>query len=122
MLYRPKHFRSAIACLSLFALQLPFAKAELDLRQNQLLVNNCVQCHSNPKIGAPLLGDAKAWEARIQKGEALLLKNVVEGIGGMPPLGYCSSCTEQDFKVMIRLMTGLPAPKKEVAMQAGDTQ
>ncbi len=122
MHYRPKLFRSTIACFSLFALQLPLANAELDLRQNQLLVNNCVQCHSNPQIGAPLLGDSKAWETRIKKGEALLLKNVVEGIGGMPPLGYCSSCTEQDFKVMIRLMAGLPAPEKEVAMQAGDSQ
>jgi cytochrome c5 len=122
MFYRPKFYRSAIACLSLFALQLPVANAELDLRQNQLLINNCVQCHSNPKIGAPLLGDTNVWNKRAKKGEAVLLKNVVEGIGGMPPLGYCSSCTEQDFRLMIRLMANLPDPQEKVAMQAGGSQ
>ena len=37
-----------------------------------------------------------------------MLQNVVYGIRGMPPLGYCSACTEEDFRVLIRLMAGLP--------------
>lgn len=76
-------------------------------RQLQLFSSNCVQCHARAGIGAPLMGNAEDWKTRQAQGEDVLLKHVVEGIHGMPPLGYCSACDEADFRVLIQLL--LPA-------------
>ena len=86
------------------------AHAEPTERQLALFTNNCVQCHARPGIGVPLAGDAAAWKERVAQGEERMLLNVVHGLRGMPPLGYCSACGESDFRVLIRLMSGLPDP------------
>jgi cytochrome c5 len=80
-------------------------------RQLELFSSNCVQCHARPGIGAPLMGNADDWQERQAQGEEVLLLNVVEGVGGMPPLGYCSACDEADFRVLIRLL--LPAAEPQ---------
>lgn len=84
------------------------AHAGLSERQAVLFTNNCAQCHARPGIGVPQAGDASAWKERAAQGEDAMLRNVVQGLRGMPPLGYCSACTEQDFRALIRLMAGLP--------------
>jgi cytochrome c5 len=84
--------------------------AELSGRQSMLLANNCLQCHARPGVPAPQIGDAAAWNKLAGKGEAALLASAVQGLGGMPPLGYCSACTEQDLRALIRFMAKLPAP------------
>ena len=81
--------------------------AELTKRQINLLENNCLQCHARPGIGVPVIGDAAAWKDRVQLGEEKLLASTVVGLRGMPPLGYCSACTEQDFRAMNRMLAGL---------------
>ncbi|MGH1370801.1 MAG: c-type cytochrome [Cellvibrionaceae bacterium] len=78
-------------------------------RQTRLMLSNCVQCHTKPILGAPLIGDQKAWQKVFKKGEEQVLKNVVQGLGSMPPLGYCSTCDEADFRALIKTMSGLPA-------------
>lgn len=80
---------------------------ELTARQTTLMLNNCVQCHTKPILGAPLIGDQKAWAKVLKKGEDTVLKNVVQGFGSMPPLGYCSTCDEADFRALIKTMSGL---------------
>jgi cytochrome c5 len=84
--------------------------AQLSARQSQLLANNCLQCHARAGVGAPQAGDVEAWKPYAAKGEPAMLVNAVQGAGGMPPLGYCSACTEADFRALIRFMAGLPAP------------
>ncbi len=80
--------------------------ANPDARQITLFQNNCVQCHVNPDTGAPMAGVAQDWTEAVARGEDAMLRNVVEGRGGMPPLGYCSACSEADLRVLIRLLTG----------------
>lgn len=80
-------------------------------RQLELFSSNCVQCHARPGIGAPLMGSAADWQARRAQGEDNMLRIVVEGLRGMPPLGYCSACNEADFRVLIRLL--LPATEQQ---------
>lgn len=82
------------------------AVAQADARQTSLLVNNCLQCHAHPETGAPLIGASDDWQAAVAEGEDAMLVNVVKGIRGMPPLGYCSACDEQDLRVLIRVLTG----------------
>jgi cytochrome c5 len=48
---------------------------------------NCAACHTTGAAGAPKLGDASAWSARIAEGYDTLLKHAIEGIRAMPPKG-----------------------------------
>jgi len=89
------------------------ASAQPNERQMQLFANNCLQCHAAPHIDAPQLGNSEDWQDIIDQGEELILKHVVEGIAGMPPLGYCSACDEQDLRQLIYLMTGMPDSSKQ---------
>jgi cytochrome c5 len=85
------------------------ASPELNQRQETLLRVNCVQCHAVPGLGAPLIGDRAAWQRARERGEEALLRNVLVGVRGMPPMGYCSACTEADFRALIRFLADLPA-------------
>jgi len=67
---------------------------------------SCVLCHVNGEGGAPLIGDKDDWDPRLAQGEAILLQHTLEGIGKMPPLGYCMDCTERDYLVLIDFMAG----------------
>ena len=68
---------------------------------------SCALCHITGEANAPVGGDTEEWQQRLQKGEAALLNNVVNGINSMPPLGYCMSCEAADFRVMIDFMAGV---------------
>jgi cytochrome c5 len=47
----------------------------------------CSACHTSGAAGAPKLGDAGAWSARIGQGYDTLLKHAIEGIRAMPAKG-----------------------------------
>lgn len=79
-----------------------------DARQLELLGINCIQCHAREETGAPRMGHPGDWRDAWSRGEDSMLVNVVEGVGGMPPLGYCSACSETDLRVLIRLLAGSP--------------
>jgi len=68
---------------------------------------SCALCHITGEANAPGVGDTEGWQQRLQKGEAALLNNVINGINSMPPLGYCMSCEAADFRVMIDFMAGV---------------
>ena len=67
-----------------------------------LLANNCMQCHADPETTAPVFGIEADWVSTLSRSEEQVLENVIQGINGMPPLGYCSACSEEDFRAMIR--------------------
>ncbi len=48
---------------------------------------NCAACHTSGAAGAPKLGDAGSWSARIAQGYATLVKHAIEGIRAMPARG-----------------------------------
>jgi cytochrome c5 len=98
---------AALSCALLSGFVAP-AVAAPDARQSTLFVNNCAQCHTRQETGAPFIGVQADWQEAVARGEDAMIINVIEGVRGMPPLGYCSACTEQDFRVLIRMMAGLP--------------
>lgn len=103
----------AVMFIVVFFLTSPLLMASsLDSRQSQLLLNNCVQCHSQAETGAPVMGVESDWVDIKAKGEDLMLKNVIQGIRGMPPLGYCSACSKDDLRMLIRLMTNTLEQKR----------
>lgn len=76
----------------------------------QLYGASCRQCHANPAAGAPLTGDAVAWAPRLAKGRDTLLEHSINGFQGMPPMGLCMQCTEQEFRALIEFMAAAPQP------------
>ncbi len=66
---------------------------------------SCYSCHTNPQSGAPLTGDIAAWEPRLAKGMDALLESTINGFAGMPPLGMCMDCSEDQFAALIRFMS-----------------
>ena len=63
--------------------------------------NYCSGCHTMGAGGAPKIGDEAAWAPRIKLGMDQLYKNAINGIGGMPPKGTCSSCTDKDIQAAV---------------------
>lgn len=47
----------------------------------------CAACHATGAAGAPKVGDAGAWSARIAQGESTLIDHAVKGIRAMPAKG-----------------------------------
>jgi cytochrome c5 len=47
----------------------------------------CAACHDTGAAGAPKIGDAAAWSARIAQGYQTLLSHALNGIRAMPPKG-----------------------------------
>ncbi len=65
----------------------------------------CFSCHAAGVAGAPMVGDKEAWSMRIAKGNELLLLSTLEGMPpGMPPMGLCMACTEEDITAAIEYM------------------
>lgn len=65
---------------------------------------SCRSCHTVAATGAPLTGDKSAWAERLDKGMHILVDNVVNGFGGMPPFGMCMDCDADQFEALIRFM------------------
>jgi cytochrome c5 len=76
---------------------------------DELYAKTCAMCHANQGTGAPLTGDAAAWEPRLKQGMDVLVKHATDGIRAMPPKGMCFDCTADEFKALITFMS---TPKK----------
>lgn len=67
-------------------------------------VKSCRICHDSGIAGAPKIGDRIAWNARAAKGTEALLSSIKNGMGAMPPNGYCNDCSDEDFNALIDYM------------------
>ena len=65
---------------------------------------SCNACHGTGAAGAPMLGDAEAWEARMEKGMDALMSNVINGVGAMPARGICMTCSDDDLQAIVNYM------------------
>ncbi|QLG92635.1 cytochrome c5 family protein [Pseudomonas yamanorum] len=72
----------------------------------QVYDTSCKLCHGNPASGAPLTGDGQAWNPRIAQGADTLLDHSINGYNGMPPMGLCMQCSEEQFLGLISFMSG----------------
>lgn len=70
----------------------------------RLYEQTCRACHGTAVAGAPLAGDAAAWAPRVAQGMDTLLDHTINGYKGMPPLGSCGDCGEDEFVALIRYM------------------
>ena len=98
---------SCISCSSsVEQTNLFFANAVVDEEVMGKFARSCALCHVSGVADAPIVGDIEEWRSRLGQGEAIIIRNVLEGINSMPPLGYCMSCEVDDFRAMIGFMAG----------------
>lgn len=69
-----------------------------------LYQQTCMACHTRRSSGAPQTGNADDWAPRLAKGMDTLMDNTINGYRGMPPLGSCMDCGEEDFQALIEFM------------------
>ena len=76
----------------------------------------CAACHDTGVTGAPKLGDAGAWSARIAQGYDTLLKHATEGIRMMPAKGGNPDLADADLaRAVVYLANKGGATFKEAA-------
>ena len=84
------------------------AKTSDDNQAESIYKSKCVACHGTGAAGAPKLGDITAWGTRIAQGDAVLLKNAIEGYKGdkgyMPPKGGYLSLTDEEIAITVQYM------------------
>lgn len=64
----------------------------------------CSNCHAQKPlipVGAPMIGDEKAWTKRLSKGQKMLLENTLNGYGVMPARGGCFECSDEQIQMSI---------------------
>jgi cytochrome c5 len=61
----------------------------------------CAACHDTGAAGAPVKGNASAWEPRIEKGLDTLVTHAINGFNAMPAKGGCSSCSDEEIKLAV---------------------
>jgi cytochrome c5 len=71
---------------------------------DQVYQSACAMCHGAGLAGAPKLGDAAAWKARIAQGSSVLHEHAIKGIRGMPAKGGNSALSDADVKSAVDFM------------------
>lgn len=87
----------------------PAAPASAGRSGEDVYKTSCIACHAAGVAGAPLTGDAAAWQARYdaEGGIDALIAISKAGKGAMPPMGTCVTCTDAELKSSIEFMSGL---------------
>lgn len=70
-----------------------------------LYTQSCFSCHGTGAGGAPRTGNSSEWQPRLEKGMDTLLDHTIKGFQGMPPLGMCMDCDEEQFTALIEFMS-----------------
>ena len=74
--------------------------------QAELFQATCANCHQAEDSDAPQVGDTQDWDKRWSKGFDTLFTNTVNGVEGMPALGTCAACSQQELEIFIQYLGG----------------
>lgn len=93
----------------------------------QVYTAACAACHNSGAAGAPKMGDAGAWGARIGQGYDTLVSHAINGIRGMPAKGGNPDLADVEVARAVVHMANAsgakfkepaaPAPKEDAAAQ-----
>lgn len=95
-----------VSCSSETKLRLP--AVELTPDQIGKYQTSCAACHENEAMGAPLKGKKEAWANVFAKPFEDVMYRVINGYRGMPPLGQCFDCGEQDLRALVYYLAQEP--------------
>jgi cytochrome c5 len=116
---RPTPLFAGIAAI---AIALPGLCAERS--GEQIVKQQCAQCHESGKYGAPRISDRAAWTPRMQKGVDETVRAAIRGHGKMPVRGGLADVTDNELRAAILYMfnpAGVPQ-KPAPAPEAGPNQ
>ena len=85
----------------------PAVAASTGPRSGEEVYNTaCMACHSTGAAGAPKVGDAAAWAARIAKGTDALYASGINGVPGtgMMAKGGCVACSDEEIHAAVDFM------------------
>ena len=77
--------------------QAQVAESEAEL----LYRKNCKVCHAQGINGAPILGNKKMWQPRLQKGVDALVNNAINGVGLMPAKGGKTHLSDEQIRSIV---------------------
>jgi len=77
----------------------------------QIVREQCAQCHETGKNGAPKIGDRAAWIPRLNTGLDNTVRSAINGHGGMPPRGGKANLSDAEIRSAIVYMFNPPAKK-----------
>jgi cytochrome c5 len=64
----------------------------------------CMTCHSIGLAGAPKFGDKLSWGGREDKDIESLASSVMDGLNGMPRMGLCMNCSQEEITSAVDYM------------------
>ena len=64
----------------------------------------CATCHNIGLAGAPKFADASSWGVRPDKGIEALTASVKNGLNGMPAMGMCMDCSDDELTQAVQHM------------------
>nr|WP_205962946.1 cytochrome c5 family protein [Psychromonas sp. SA13A] len=64
----------------------------------------CVACHATGAAGAPIKGNADAWQPRVAQGEETLITHAIQGFNAMPARGTCSDCSDDEIASTVKFL------------------
>jgi len=65
---------------------------------------SCSVCHATDAMGAPNVGNKKAWAKKLEKGIDKVYANGISGINAMPPKGGNMDLSDAQFKAAVDYM------------------
>lgn len=94
-------------------------KIELSPDLAGIYQRSCKNCHEIPATTAPQTGDYVRWASLLDKPFEQVMRAVLEGSGGMPPLGQCFECTTEQLEHLVHYMS---RPKLSAALDGEQVQ
>jgi cytochrome c5 len=75
----------------------------------EVVAKYCGACHTAGVLGAPKIGDSADWNNRAatQGGLDGILAKAISGINMMPAKGTCATCSDDELRAAIKVMSGL---------------
>ena len=70
----------------------------------QIYDSACKTCHAIGLAGAPKFGDRISWGERANEDLDHLVETVTNGLGGMPPMGMCMDCSQEELTTAVQYM------------------
>ena len=64
----------------------------------------CNTCHGIGLAGTPKFGDRVSWGERANEDLDKLVASVTNGLNGMPPMGMCMDCSEEELTGSVQYM------------------
>lgn len=72
----------------------------------EVYASACFSCHATGAAGAPKLGVAADWTARLERGTEVLYQHSIQGFNAMPPKGGFVNLSDEQVQAAVDYMLG----------------